>query len=110
MVSRLLFLPTVFQAEDDDLVIGHGVGIEHPADTTRFGGIEGVRREEGLRRVGRGDVSVKEERHVRCVFRTELEILGGDEHGHAALRELVQKLAELALRKGIDSHGPVRRG
>ena len=31
--AALGFLPTIFQTQDDDLVVGHAIGINAPADT-----------------------------------------------------------------------------
>lgn len=37
------FLPAIFQTEDNDLVIGHGIGINAPADTARLRRVQDIR-------------------------------------------------------------------
>lgn len=41
--AALGFLPTIFQTQDDDLVVSHAIGINAPADTARLRRVQNIR-------------------------------------------------------------------
>lgn len=41
--AALGFLPTIFQTQDDDLVVGHAIGVDAPADTARLRRVQNIR-------------------------------------------------------------------